>query len=183
MKMVLFLRWALFATLMLVGAIIAVNIEISDGLNFFQYIYARDMTKLSFVIMAIFIAMSVRCGVLTWRASNDIEIHDDYNAEIKDIENKADHGWFARDLCVDIGLLGTVLGLIYMLVSGFGNFQTADAETIMELLQHIIAGMSMAFITTFVGISSRILLGVQYQNLSNAIDRQKSYYEQAQRDI
>jgi len=172
-KKALFLRWVLFIALIFVGAILASNVSVHEGLNPFNYIYASDVTKLSIVIFGIFIVMSIRCGILTWRANSDIETYNDYNAEIKDIENKADNGWFAAGLCEKIGLTGTVLGLIYMLINGFADFQVADGQAVKGLIM----GMSTAFITTLVGIVCSMLLSIQYQNLSNAIDRLRSYYE------
>jgi hypothetical protein len=166
----LFLRWVFIANIIFWGAIICYN------LNLFSTINKLDFTKLSFVILIIFFLMTIWCGKLTWDTTKILEDcgdpseKEELTRQLKTIENKTEHGWFASTLCEMFGLTGTLIGLIKALVSGFGNLQSTDPEAITLLLKNLSSGMSTAFVTTLVGIICNILLRVQYHHLNNKID-------------
>lgn len=82
-------------------------------------------------------------------------------------------GWFASDLCLSIGMMGTVIGFIMML-SGFATVDVADMTTVQDMIKGLGGGMSTALYTTLVGLVSSALLKIQYFNLSQAIDRVRS---------
>lgn len=183
----LFLKWALIVSVICAGTIIAVN------LGAMGYIRANDPTNLSLAIMAIFAVMTAYCGKLTINAGNAVRILDEKNSEknsylrnvsvteLKDIDNKTDHGWYAVNLCEKMGLIGTVVGVM-MALKGFGGFQNSDPSAVQRLISQLSIGMSTALITTLVGMVCGILLGLQYQNLGGAIDRSLLYNEKRRGD-
>ena len=79
-------------------------------------------------------------------------------------------GWFTSDLCLTIGMIGTVTGFIMML-SGFTSVDIGDIQTIQDLIKKLGLGMSTALYSTLVGLICSSLLKVQYFNLSQAIDK------------
>jgi hypothetical protein len=173
MKRQLFLQWSVVASATLVGAMIAAQ------LGLFGQVYRLDVTKLSLVILAVFAAGTAWCGALVWRASRLAEYlsgkpkDHPVPSELRHIERGSGHGWFAIDLCVELGLLATVSGLVIMLYHGFSGFETGDPQTIALLIERLRSGMATAFITTLVGGLCAILLKVQFHLLSHAVERMK----------
>ena len=80
-----------------------------------------------------------------------------------------DHGWFVADVMLKLGLLGTVIGFIFMLGSVTG-MDSVDVRALQQLLTSMSDGMRIALYTTLAGLSAGMLLGVQYQLLDRASD-------------
>ncbi len=79
-------------------------------------------------------------------------------------------GWFLADLMIRLGLLGTVIGFIFML-SSVANVASVDIHALQQLLTHMSAGMRIALYTTLTGLGAGILLGFQYRLLDGGVDR------------
>ena len=162
----LFLRWWLAFISILVGITVFIA---SDGLT---DLWDKDATKLSFVIISMFLAMSQWCGYKTWLMSRFLDgggkIEDEHM--IKKVENTMEAGWFTSELCLTIGMAGTVIGFIMML-SGFTKVDVADASTIQGLIKSLGTGMSTALYSTLTGLICSALLKVQYFNLSQAVEK------------
>ena len=79
-------------------------------------------------------------------------------------------GWYTSDLCLSIGMMGTVIGFIMML-GGFANIDINDMATVQGLIKGLGVGMSTALYTTLTGLICSALLKIQYFNLSQAIDK------------
>lgn len=80
-----------------------------------------------------------------------------------------DHGWFIADVMLKLGLLGTVIGFIFMLGS-VTAMDSVDVRALQQLLTSMSDGMRIALYTTLAGLSAGMLLGVQYQLLDRASD-------------
>ena len=160
----LFLRWWLFITLV----VSATAYMVADGV--FVTIWENDATKLSFVLFGLFGIMSGWCGYKTYRLSKFIDEGGDEPHLIDRIERLMEVGWFTSDLCLTIGMVGTVVGFIMML-SGFATVNIADVKTVQSLIRELGVGMSTALYTTLTGLICGALLKIQYFNLNQAIDR------------
>ena len=68
--------------------------------------------------------------------------------------------WFFSGIAIKLGLLGTVIGFVLMLlsVSGLDNLDVSDIKA---LMQQMTEGMGIAMNTTMVGLISSMLLGIQ----------------------
>jgi hypothetical protein len=79
-------------------------------------------------------------------------------------------GVFISDTLYKLGLLGTVIGFILMLVSmrDLGEF---DVETMREALQQMTGGMAVALLTTITGLSCGVLLRMQFNLLDRLVLR------------
>ena len=163
-KHTLFLKWWLFITIIAVGFIFAV----SEG--FVETIWEADSTKLSFLLLLIFLKMSAWCGYKTWTLSRFIDEKKQDKHIVEKIEHLMEVGWFTSDLCLTIGMIGTVVGFIMML-SGFTTVDTSDVKTVQDLIKTLGGGMSTALYTTLMGLICSAGLKVQYFNLSQAIDK------------
>ena len=163
-KHTLFLKWWLFITIIAVGFIFTV----SEG--FVETIWEADATKLSFLLLLIFLKMSAWCGYKTWTLSRFIDEKKQDKHIVEKIEHLMEVGWFTSDLCLTIGMIGTVVGFIMML-SGFTTVDTSDVKTVQDLIKTLGVGMSTALYTTLMGLICSAGLKVQYFNLSQAIDK------------
>ena len=163
-KHTLFLKWWLFLSITLLGTL---------GLGqqgYLHLLWEGDTTKLSFVLLSIFTVMSGWCGYKTWTLSRFLDNGQTEDYLVEKIEHLMEVGWFTSDLCLSIGMMGTVIGFIMML-SGFTNIDVKDMSTVQGLINNLGVGMSTALYTTLTGLVCSALLKIQYFNLSQAIDK------------
>ena len=163
-KHTLFLKWWLFISAVMAGA---TYLYFTD---MFALLWNKDATKLSYVLLLLFVFMSVWCGYKTWRLSVFLDSNKTEKYIIEKIEHLMEVGWFTSDLCLSIGMMGTVIGFIMML-SGFSNVNVEDLSTVQGMIKGLGAGMSTALYTTLTGLVCSALLKIQYCNLSQAIDK------------
>lgn len=78
-------------------------------------------------------------------------------------------GWFIADLMIRLGLLGTVIGFIFMLGS-ISTISSVDIQALQQLLSTMSGGMRVALYTTLAGLSTGMLLSFQYQLLDQGAD-------------
>lgn len=79
-------------------------------------------------------------------------------------------GWFLAELMIRLGLLGTVIGFIFMLGS-VANIASVDIHALQQLLTNMSGGMRIALYTTLTGLGAGILLSFQYRLLDAGVDR------------
>ena len=163
-KHTLFLKWWLFISAVMAGA---TYLYFTD---MFALLWNKDATKLSYVLLLLFVFMSVWCGYKTWRLSVFLDSNKTEKYIIEKIEHLMEVGWFTSDLCLSIGMMGTVIGFIMML-SGFSNVNVEDLSTVQGMIKGLGVGMSTALFTTLTGLVCSALLKIQYFNLSQAIDK------------
>jgi len=163
-KHTLFLKWWLFITMIVVGFIFA------GSQGFVYTLWTEDSTKLSFLLLFIFLQMSAWCGYKTWTLSKFIDNREEDKHIVEKIEHLIEVGWFTSDLCLTIGMIGTVVGFIMML-SGFATVDPNDISTVQGLIKTLGIGMSTSLYTTLMGLICSAGLKIQYFNLSQAIDK------------
>ena len=111
------LRWWLFVIVMLLATFGAFRTGIVDE------VYKVDVTGLSFLIMGMLTIMSIKCGIDTMKLTSYDDITE---KDINESYSKAELGWFVSDLCLTLGMIGTVAGFIYMLSSSFANIDVSN---------------------------------------------------------
>lgn len=152
-----FLRWILIFIMVLSGGYMSFNIGLIHKL------YEEDSSKISFLILIIFLLSSIWCGIKTFLINKVKDINDNYS----------EFGWFFSGICTKLGLLGTVWGMI-LLSQSFQTLNTKDVSLMKTALAEIGAGLSVALYTTLVGILCAIILSVQTYNLENGIKNLKN---------
>ncbi len=87
-----------------------------------------------------------------------------YVAYTKDYANKiVDACWFLSEQMLAIGMLGTVVGFIYLLSSGITSASVNDPTSLATLLANMSVGLGIALYTNAVGIlASLITKGLLY---------------------
>ena len=79
-------------------------------------------------------------------------------------------GHFAADGLLKLGLLGTIIGFIMMLMP-VGELQDFDPNVLQRMLGEMSGGMAVALFTTIAGLVTSTLLALQYEVLGNAAVR------------
>jgi hypothetical protein len=108
------------------------------------------------------------------RHPNAADLLSDSNAELIEVYEarlKSPHeiGWFSADIMIKLGLLGTIIGFIYMLGS-VANITDFDITSMQNILKHMSTGMGIALYTTMAGLVCSMLASVQYHMLDSSID-------------
>ena len=78
-------------------------------------------------------------------------------------------GYVVADLMLKLGLLGTVIGFIFMLGS-LVDLQSVDITVMQKLLGQMSGGMKVALFTTLTGMSCGVILNIKYQLLDWSVD-------------
>jgi biopolymer transport protein ExbB/TolQ len=99
-------------------------------------------------------------------AAEEIQLMNAYTHQIK---GKHEIGWFVADAMIKLGLLGTVIGFIFMLGS-VTNLTTFDASIMQDVLTSMSSGMGVALYTTLTGLVCGMLLALQYHFLERGAD-------------
>ena len=163
-KHMLFLKWWFFMCVIMASVLWLILT------GAFHSLWDQDATKLSFVLLTIFGVMSGWCGYKTWTLSKFLDNGQTEDYLVEKIEHLMEVGWFTSDLCLSVGMMGTVIGFIMML-SGFANVDVSNMTTVQDLIKGLGTGMSTALYTTLTGLICSALLKIQYFNLSQAIDK------------
>ncbi len=169
----LFLRW------WLLFAVIMIATTLTYRLGWFNVILTKDSSYLCAVTFVVFYVMSVWCGFKTWAVSQALADPNNFHgtgqllpAKAKELERLVEVGWFASDLCLTLGMAGTIIGFIMML-AGFETFDYADPSSTQKLLGDLGKSMATALYTTIVGLTCGQLLKFQYFNLSQELNQEE----------
>jgi hypothetical protein len=146
-----FLRWWLMVCLMVVGAVLMQIYGMWEILN------NSDVTKISFLILFLFVIFTIKTGIRTYSPTKE-----DYK-KIRTIE-------FFADKFLVLGMIGTVVGFIYMLRICFVGINAANPATMQAALVKMSFGMGTALFTTAAGLICSLLLKFQLFNLQQAIE-------------
>lgn len=151
-----FLEWWWFFCTTILATFILHTMDV------FHAIWNVDQTKISFVILALFIVMTLYCGRQAWILSNIQKNNLPLDPQIK---HRYEAGWFTSEICLTLGLIGTVSGFILMLYGAFADINVSDTVSIQESLKKMSLGMSTALYTTLVGLLTSLVLKIQYFRL------------------
>lgn len=112
--------------------------------SFVNFLYANDFTKLSFVIIAILFFTTLIIGYKYYKNNHDFEIE-----------------WFTSEVVISLGMIGTVVGFIFMLYAAFSELNVDDSAKLQQSMMLMAKGMGTALLTTLVGLISSVLIKCQ----------------------
>lgn len=78
-----------------------------------------------------------------------------------EVANRHALGHFLEDALLKLGLLGTIIGFILMLMP-IGELREFDASRMQQVLSSMSGGMGVSLYTTLVGLITHLLLRAQY---------------------
>ncbi len=129
-----------------------------------------DKSYLSYAILSLWLIATLRwlwllqwCQTLGEKPDTALSSAESLQSRM---ERWLNHGWFAADLSLKIGLLGTIIGFILML-SPIRDLTAFDPANLQTALKAMSGGMAVALYTTLAGLASHILLRLQYQLLAD----------------
>ena len=157
-----FLRWWLYFTLICVGLTILYFFGVFEKLN------EADITKISFFIIFLFFIFTIRAGVDTFRINRNENISE---KQIKEHYQKNEVRWFVAGVFTKLGMLGTVIGLVYVLNKSFINVDFSNVDSMKNTISVMAQGMGTALYTTATGLIFRILLDMQSFNIEQVLDK------------
>ena len=132
----------------------------------FQKICDVDVTRISFLIYAIFIYFSIRTGVDTYLMCKISNFYDQQSL-LKIIQGRIKLGWFMSNMLLTLGMIGTVIGFIYMLTTCFVEITPDNIGAMKSVISKMSIGMGTALYTTAIGLISSALLRLQLYNLEH----------------
>ena len=113
--------WYTFITLLVM------LFQIGWSFGFISQAYEYDVTKISFLIVLIFVWKTIDCGVLLYKKTSTDE---------KLSGESINSGWFWSDVVLSLGMIGTVVGFMIML-SSFGEVNFDDVENSKKLISDL----------------------------------------------
>ena len=175
------------------GVIIFFTYLIFD-LGALNLIIASDQSKISLIILAIYYlatahwyylsfsldkeieglnsddaSSSVLLSKLKYFDGNDQQKSKNYLSILEDeLANRHALGYMIVDILLKLGLTGTVIGFILMLLP-IGEIKDFDSQIIQQLLSKMSGGMAVALYTTLTGLVTSTLLKLQYFLLDTSL--------------
>ena len=117
------------------------------------HIWESDATKISFIILTVFVFSSAWVGNITYDKKGNQNI-----------------GWFIAESLLGLGMIGTVTGFLLMLGRAFKNIDVSNTETLQNALTQMALGMSTALYTTLIGLICSLILKIQLVNYETSYD-------------
>jgi hypothetical protein len=105
---------------------------------------------------------------MTYKSSKNPPITEH---EISEYAHKNEMGWFASDIFLTIGMIGTVMGFIYMLSTSFAEISTANVVTLKTAMSKMSMGMGAALYTTAAGLICGTILKIQQFDIQLYLDK------------
>ena len=191
----LILKASLLLTLILFSFYLLFQLELIN------LIVESDRSKISMIILAIYVLATVHWFYVALSLDREISsiiepkentligrflLNTDKNSEKNnlllmedELSNKHSVGYLAVDVLLKLGLTGTVIGFILMLLP-IGEIKDFDPEILQKLLSTMSGGMAVALYTTLTGLVTSMILKFQYfvldSSLSQTINHLNSEY-------
>ena len=93
-----------------------------------------------------------------------------YNLLEDELSNRHSIGYLIVDILLKLGLTGTVIGFILMLLP-IGEIKDFDPQILQKLLSTMSGGMAVALYTTLTGLVTSMLLKFQYFLLDSSLSQ------------
>ena len=164
-------------------------------LGLFGLIIESDKSKISLVILFIYFISSMHLffnalsldkeissidspneNTLIGRFIKEIELKSEYGSLNKlslledELSNRHSIGYLIVDILLKLGLTGTVIGFILMLLP-IGEIRDFDPQILQKLLSTMSGGMAVALYTTLTGLITSMLLKFQYFLLDSSLSQ------------
>lgn len=149
-----FLRWWGIFTLSMVAFFTCRSYGFTD------FCIQEDASYICITVFWLYILQSILCCRATYQYCAGVDLTT--------TKKQLDLGWFVSELCLNLGLLGTLIGFVMML-SGFRTLSIDDPSTSQALLTQLGKSMATALLTTVTGLVCGIALKFQYFNLNSEL--------------
>jgi hypothetical protein len=157
-----FLNWWIVFCLVIAGSVASWYLKIFHMTN------AADVTKISFIIYALFLIFTVRTGMLTYKHSKCKNFSQE---DLDKFSGGHEISWFASDVFLTLGMLGTILGYIYMIQVGFAKMDPGNISSMHGALKSMALGWGTALYTTATGLICSLFLKLQLFNTVRQLEQ------------
>ena len=72
--------------------------------------------------------------------------------------------WFVSESCMTLGMVGTVIGFMYMLTGNFAEIDPTNVDVMKRTIGDMAQGMGTALLTTLSGLITSLSLKIQIIN-------------------
>ena len=176
----------LFLESLLVISIVVFLIYLIVDLGLFSLIVESDKSKISIIILGLYLVSCIHWFFVALNLDKEIKSIENpdkttligsfvadltsigqTSVDVKitllqdELSNKFSFGYLVVDVLLKLGLTGTVIGFILMLLP-IGEIQDFDPKILQKLLSTMSGGMAVALYTTLTGLISSMLLKFQY---------------------
>lgn len=134
---------------------------VAAGFGVFTMIYHADVSYISFAIVAIHLLTTVWIGWHTSKVAR-FGVHHRFHM---------DSGWYLSELCMMLGMIGTIIGFIYTLVMTIGA-GVGDMTQLQRVISELAKGIGTAGWTTLMGLIAALSIKAQMNNLEGLRDRE-----------
>ena len=108
-------------------------------------LYEKDATMITYLITVIFGATTLSLGYKSFLK--------------KQFDNEVE--WFVSDAVLTLGMIGTIIGFMIMLIGTFDTVEFTAVENIRAVLSSMSKGLYTALSTTLLGLISSLILKIQ----------------------
>ncbi len=155
-----------FTKWFLLNAVMGTALFFAEQKDALSTIIKNDLSYISILIMGLYLCVSVYVGRLCYLADHMSEKSAAKRKKEKAyLENRMDLGWFSAEHFFSLGLLGTIIGLIFA-TSGSLDSSLPVGEIVAGLKE----GLNTAFYTTVCGIIFSLPLQFQIMILRYKIN-------------
>ena len=158
-------------------------------LNFLNLILVSDKSKISMVILTIYLVATMHWMYVARNLDSEMKGEGKVSDFLKvsesktstgrqsllkiledELSNRHALGHMISDILLKLGLTGTVVGFILMLLP-IGEMKDFDPEKIQPLLSSMSGGMAVALYTTLSGLVTSTILKFQYFLLDSSLSK------------
>lgn len=133
------LRWWFVACLSVFAVVVL------GAVGYLENVWQNDVTKLTFVIILLYL---ITTALLGWRIKTRNYTESRF-------------GMYMYELLPILGLIGTVIGFIYMFSQGLLDLDVTQPDTVRDGLKTLAVGISTALYTTLAGMICSELVKLQ----------------------
>lgn len=131
----------------------------------FELVYNADVTNISFLILFLYLFFSIKTGHIINKFCRVKQ------CDLQKISRSNDLSFFAAEKFLTLGMIGTVIGFIYMLSTGLSGVDVNNPQTMRDALMLMSQGMGTALFTTASGLIFGLLLKIQVFISSTLVKR------------
>lgn len=125
---------------------------VSNFFGVFAMIYAADITRLSFVMIGGLLLTMIYIFIMVWRN------------KIPDLNPL----WYTADLFLSIGMIGTVIGMIYVFAaSDLASIDMTNLASVKQVMIAMAVGVATKLWTTLVGLVCSNILKIYLVLIEN----------------
>ena len=170
-------------------AVIIFSFYVLYDLNFLNLILVSDKSKISMVILTIYLVATMHWMYVARNLDSEMKGEGKVSDFLKvsesktstgrqsllkiledELSNRHALGLMISDILLKLGLTGTVVGFILMLLP-IGEMKDFDPEKIQPLLSSMSGGMAVALYTTLSGLVTSTVLKFQYFLLDSSLSK------------